>query len=295
MMISKNYKGPIHLKEDVELALSILAKKITYTRTTAKTLHFHEFDNLENPDVLEAIAIYLCAAISQNISANLEIRQALFDEDSVERDLLNDIVRLIGVDNDESTKKLKNFKDTQRDAWIWEGVSHLLIHVNKVNADSSIGGVIVSTNGIKLDVHDHGLDLIALYKINNSIGVLAGECKAYRKRPADAIRDASKKLLEVDESTRDGEIRANMTYLKDTLSEDEKASLSGVFWRNERSYLPAICCTSDKKVKWGKNRKALTKLNVIPSKKTLLPLTLTDIRKQFDVISDLMRLYPNHK
>ncbi|MFT5327339.1 MAG: hypothetical protein ACI8P0_005228 [Planctomycetaceae bacterium] len=154
------------------------------------------------------------------------------------------------------------------------------------------GTVLVKTS-VKHDVKDHGLDLIGLYR-GSSIGVSAGESKAYLNDPARGIRDASNRLQEVDLNKRDTELRSTVNQLRPSLPAGDQDELAGAFWRNERTYLPFVCCDLTHAEDWKSDRPTLTRLKVAASKKLLVPLSITTARDTFDSICSLMREYPSH-
>jgi len=160
-------------------------------------------DNLDEESCLEAAAIYLVSAIAQSIDANLRIREALFDEESLSRDLHADVVAVIGENSADA-----EFKTMKRDPWMWEGISHMLIHLSREEKEFHPSGAVLAKTSIKYDVNDHGLDVITIYEAGG-LGISAGECKAYLADPTRAIVDATHKLSEVDSNKRDNEIRAS--------------------------------------------------------------------------------------
>lgn len=166
----------------------------------------------------------------------------------------------------------------------------MLIHLARFNSDFHPSGRVLVKTSIKYDVHDHGLDVIAIYEANN-LGISAGECKAYFEDPSRGITDASNKLSEVDANVRDIEIRSAVSQLRSALDNDAKGKLAGAFWRDERSYIPFVCCDSEHECSWTRNRKSLQRLAIPVSRKILIPLPLPEARQKFDTICDMMRAY----
>ena len=173
---------------------------------------------------------------------------------------------------------------------MWEAISHMLIHLSRYKEEFHPSGQVLAKTGLKHDVNDHGLDLIAIYKAAN-LGISAGECKAYLNDPSRAIADASNRLSEIDENKRDIELRAVINQLRGVLDEDAQQGLAGAFWRNERSYLPFICCDDDWSLNWQEHRTVLRRLDVPTNRKILYPLPLVHGRHTFDRICNLMRSY----
>lgn len=81
----------------------------------------------------------------------------------------------------------------------------MLIHLSRFDSEFHLSGRVLAKTSIKHDVHDHGLDIIAIYEAGK-LGISAGECKAYFDNPSRGITDASNKLGEVNANRRDIEI-----------------------------------------------------------------------------------------
>ena len=163
-------------------------------------------------------------------------------------------------------------------------------HLSRSNADLHPPGRILATSGIKLDLREHGLDIIAVY-LDETIGISTGECKAYLTNPSRAISDAAKQLKQVDTHHRDGEIRVAMNQIFDSLNAEHQAAIGQAFWHDNRSLLPFICCDEAHALDWNKKRRSLGKLDVVVPRKILFPLTLIEARRVFNSISDKIRGY----
>lgn len=279
------YRGPTYLAQDIATAITVLASCLTvepaeYDSHTVLTIG--EFDS---PAAKLATAVYLVGSVAQCVGADLQIRSALFDETTLARDIGADVVSVIG-----DTSADLDFKIMQRDPWVWEAISHLLIHLAQANAAYHPSGEILVKTQVKFDVHDHGLDIVAIY-LGDELGITAAECKAYLDDPARAITDASNRLKEIDDNLRDMELRAAVNQLRPSLPAKHRDSIGGTFWRQERSYFPFVCCDDAKAVDWKRSRSTLRALTLPAAKKLLVPLSLTDARKVFDEICDLMRVY----
>ena len=75
------------------------------------------------------------------------------------------------------------------------------------------------------------------------------------------------------------------------LDDDVQEGLAGAFWRNERSYLPFICCEDNQSLNWLGDRPVLRRLEVPTNRKILYPIPLTHGRNTFDRICESMRSY----
>ncbi len=184
----------------------------------------------------------------------------------------------------------EDFKTMRRDPWMWEAMSHLLIHLAQTNSAYHPSGTVLAKTQVKFDVLDHGLDMVAIY-LGAGVGISAGECKAYLDNPARAITDASNRLSEIDDSLRDTELRAAVNQLRNSLTDDQQGMIGGAFWREERCYFPFVCCDLANAVEWTRSRMNLRKLKLPVEKKLLVPVPMDGARAVFDQICELMRVY----
>ncbi len=279
------YFGVNRLSDDVETALEELSDSLGLQQTECKTHSVSLLSNFDLQQCLDATAVYLVSAIAQSIDANLQIRRALFAEQNFNRELLADVVAVVGEEDVD-----EEFKTMVRNPWMWEGISHMLMHLSRKDEAFHPSGHVLAKTSIKYDVHDHGLDMIAVYQ-SDALGVSAGECKAYFEDPGRGITDASNKLGEVDSNKRDIEIRAAVNQLRCALPADVNSKLASSFWKEERSYLPFICCDDAHSSDWNRRRQSLSKLAIPVSRKILIPLALADAREAFDNICVIMRTY----
>lgn len=287
----KFYKGPEQLDVDVASALTKLNDLLSFQVSEYLSHSLILVQGLnERVEVIQGVAVYLVGAIASCIEFNLEIRAALFDEDMVTRDLYRDVVNVIGADNDLGGDR----KTDERDPWLWEGISHLLLHLSLKNNLSHPPDRLVTKTSIHLSVKDHGLDVVALYG-TTTLGVTAGECKAYLDRPTDAITDAANRLREVDEELRDAEIRAVISQFRPSLSPEQQASVVRSFWHKERAYFPMVCCNSSHSVNWKKNRIVLRRLKPPTNRKFLVSASIDDAESFFDAVAEAMRKYASGK
>ncbi len=289
MTFSSNYSGPTHLLADVETALQSLNDQLSVTAQETVTHTVLNVGGFGDGDTLAATAVYLVGAVASSIEQNMNIRKALYDEADIKRDLFADIVSVIRQDNAIDD----DFRVKVRDPWLWEGISHLFVHLSRFDTTFHPIGRVLAKTSIKHDVHDHGLDLVALYR-STDLGVSAGESKAYLDDPGRGIRDASNRLREVDQNRRDTELRSTVNQLLPSLQDPDRNRVAGAFWRNERSYLPFVCCDESCAEDWNTTRPTLTRLEVAASKKLLVPLSIASARDAFDSICTLMREYPSH-
>ena len=281
------YQGPGRIQDDVNLALCNLNGLISVELSEHASHCVIQIGGLNHRnEVIQGVAVYLVGAIASCIDYNLAIRTALFNEKTLMRDLYRDVVDVVGQDNEIEG----NRKTYERNPWIWEGICHLLFHLSLQNKDNHPPDYLLAKSSVHLNVKDHGLDVIALYG-TKSLGITAGECKAYLERPTDAIRDAANRLQEVDMELRDTEIRSTLSQFRPSLSPEKQNMLVGAFWHKERAYFPMVCCDSIHSVTWTTDRIVLNRLKPPANRKYLVPASIEDAAIFFDEVSEAMRQY----
>ncbi|MCL6479336.1 MAG: hypothetical protein K6T65_13165 [Peptococcaceae bacterium] len=284
------YQGPNQIKDDVDRALQNLH---TMIRTEVTEHRDHSVIRIyglrQESIVVQGIAVYLVGAIASCVAFNMDVRAALFNEETLIRDLYRDVTNVIGENNDIDDEK----KTYERNPWLWEGICHLLLHLSLMNGANPPPDRLLAKSSIHLDVKDHGLDIIALYG-TDSLGVTAGECKAYLERPTDAIADAANRLGGVDRELRDAEIRATLSQFRPSLLPAKQKMLIGTFWHDERAYFPMVCCDSNHSVNWTVSRKVLKRLKPPANRKYLVPAPIDEADSFFDAVSDEMRRYASN-
>lgn len=281
------FKGPHQINEDVHLALQSLQRLIRAEVSQHEHHCVIRICGMDQGDiVIQNIAVYLVGAIASCVAFNMEIRSALFNEETLIPDLHRDVKNVVGENNNID----ENEKTYERNPWLWEGISHLFLHLSLENATHHPPDRLLAKSSIHLNVKDHGLDVIALYG-TDSLGVTLGECKAYLQRPAKAITDAANRLGEVDGNLRDAEIRATLSQFRSSLLSTQQDMLVRSFWQNERAYFPMVCCDSSNCIDWAMNRLVLRRLQPPTNRKYLVSLSIDSAEFFFDSVSEAMRAY----
>ena len=127
------YKGPDKLTEDMDLAMSVLGAALHVTATECDSHTHLEIGGFGSSDTLNATAVYVVGSIAQCISADLQIREALFDDATRNADLLADVEGVIGKVSVDDQFKIMN-----RDPWMWEAMSHLVVHLARTSSEGKI-------------------------------------------------------------------------------------------------------------------------------------------------------------
>jgi hypothetical protein len=277
------------IENDVNQALQTLCDILVVEFTHHETHHLLKISGFcRSQECLECLAEYCVGQIASAVQANLSIRADLLgiDEESIDR-LILDVYSIIGMDNNDLTEEQKA---TERNPWIFEAISHLIIHLSRYRPEFHPVGNILGLLPVHGKVKEQGLDLIAIYTTGD-IGLGVGESKAWENKPSPALRKAAMKFVDVDLGGYDPEIRKTVNLIRASLPEEYQNQITGVFWRDEKSYYPFIGYGSGKKPRWKARRKVLEALDVPISRRILVPLPIDDFQDFFDDLSDKMREY----
>lgn len=277
------------LETDIKDALDRLAERISVEPRQAASHQVLLVKGIDgSPECLRALAIYCVGQIAKAVQVNLELRADLLGVGlQAQRQLASDVYSIIGATN----SALSNGqKETERDPWLFEALSHLLIHLSRHKRDLLPAGKLVGLSMTHSHAKDHGLDLVAIYE-GPLVGLGLGECKAWEKRPSDALRDASGKFADIEAGNYEAELRAVVGLMRKHLPSGLQTQIIGAFWHDERSYLPFIGYDSRISRDWGRKRKVLDRLAVPTSHRILFPVPINQFRIFFDKLSDAMRAY----
>lgn len=228
------------LSADLDAAIhagcQVLKKSLRCKLTTAKT---HRTLLVEgwgsSSDTIGAVAAYLVGLLASAISHNLEVRASL--EDTADDRL--DLLRSVEVITGSSGATLSNDqKQDERNPWIAEGIWHLCLFLASQCPNLHPPGEVIAVDLPHVAAKDHGLDVVALYRSATTFGLTIVECKAYEKRPNEAINEAVTFFRMIDDGRHDTRIRQIVQSMRRSLAPQDQQMISPSLWKRERVYLP---------------------------------------------------------
>ena len=197
------------------------------------------------------------------------------------------ITRLIGDTNVFDTDEDKHFRDTRRNAWIAEGVAHALMVV-RARADTAFFvGPVQAIKAQHSIPSQQGLDSVAIYTEDSLAVVAIGESKASRNDGSGQLTEAARMFQEIDEGKYGVELRAEVSSLRDVLSDDLAAQVYGGLWRKSRCYVPVI--VHERPFEPIAKRTTLGSLEPPIERRRLIALQLTNFHTFFDSVANAMR------
>lgn len=252
---------------------------------------------LEVASVIDAMATYLIGCIAGAIGFDARVSAAvLVNEIDAELELNNQVAALIGSDNVWDTEEQRKFRDTRRNAWIAEGISHAIIVIHRRRATSLLGGPVIGLSLLHTIPSEPGLDAVGIYLESNQTVILVGESKATQNRGSQELGKAVTLFNKIDKSQYGPELRSHLTSLRQAVPEEHRLSISDSLWRERRAYLPFI--THEKPFPLTRNRRVIQELEPVVNRKRLVSIKLLDFHKFFDCVADAMRtrvaLDPSH-
>ena len=255
------------------------------TRDSRSSHHATVVSGLESTNVVAALGIYLSACVATAIRVNLEIALDLLGTRPNDIDqLTRGIDAVVGHDNNIAAI----LKETRRDPWITEGISHLCAMVSRDIANLGPPGRIEAVTLVHPDVTEHGLDQLGIFH-DGELGICVGEAKASDQDISGNLSDAATKFKEVELGRHDQDIRTTISYLRDSLSVELQQLITPTFWADNRAY-QAYAAYPENGFDHRRKRPALGSLIGAPSSVNVICLSLQDYEAFFDDVADAMRL-----
>lgn len=238
----------------------------------------------------KAIAEYLVGIRMMMVSAALQIAGHLLGsrEDSAPS-VKRNVAFIVGDSKDAlSERQIVQ----ERNPWIAEALWHLCLHLSQTIPEVHPNGSIIAVDYAHSFAKEQGLDVVALYALDaGAVGLTIVETKAYEAGAARAVIDAAAMFRAVNQEEMDVEIRRAISIMRDALPPERQHSVTGTFWRNERTYVPNPHYDPgiSEAIDWTEGRATLTRLGVDARHIQLMPHSVAGFRAFFDRIADGMR------
>ena len=266
--------------------LSTLTGRITCEKELRTSHTVIRIQNLAADEALcFGIAAYVVALRARSIDVALRIRKAaLPDAPETKADLLSDIKKMCGVDP--VPVDIALFKQNQRNPWLSECFTHMLMHAASVHPDTHSPGAVLGAWTTHTRPNDPGLDVATLYRRDGSLGVGILETKACENTAPAAVQDATRYFQEVDAGEHSDRLRQAVDMLSSALDAEEAATLSLMLWRDERAYIAnpqyefGLPGTS-----WSKRRPTLAALEPDRDRVVILACPIDDFQGFFDCLA----------
>lgn len=279
-------KTPLELIDD---ALNEIACCVTLREMSGASTHTTIVaSGLDQADVAVALGRYLVGALAGIVGEDARLSAVMLEEGSDARaELGAAITRLIGNSNVFETENEKRFRDTRRNAWIAEGVAHALLVVRARTDTAFLVGPVHALKAQHSIPSQQGIDMVAIYSDNSAAVVAIGESKASRNGGSDQLTEATSMFKKIDHGEYGIELRAELSSLRNVLSEELATQVTGALWRKSRCYLPVII--HEAPFELTSRRPTLGALEPPVERRRLLALRLGRFHGFFDAVADAMR------
>lgn len=242
----------------------------------------------DSEDTRQAIAEYLVGLRAAAIDCALAVRADLADSAKHRLQILKNVEAIVGSP---SSPLSEDAISTERNPWIAEALSHLLMAAAAARQQLHPPGRVLAVGLPHVAAKDHGLDVVAIYWSPDGCGLSIVETKAYPKDPNQAIGDAAAKFREINEGKHDLPIRQSVQTMRAFLSAEVQSLVSPAFWEENRSYLPNPHYDSAVAVNWTNGRRSLEGLLPDKQRVLVLPNSVQGFHEFFDDIAKKMWHY----
>ncbi len=270
-----------------EAGLQGLTDRISCSKDLRSTHTVVSVENLSSdPALCAGIASYVVALRARSIDTALRIRAAaLPDRPETKVDLRAEIRKMCGVELPAGSPA--EFIQNQRDPWLSEGFSHMLIHAAAVHPNTHPPGTVVGAWTAHTRPGDPGLDVATLYRREGLLGVGIVETKACQNSAPAAVQEATRYFREIDRGQHSDRLRQAVDMLSAALPPDEAASLPLTLWRDERSYIANPHYESGLNgTSWKRRRRTLAELQPPANRIVILACAIGNFRGFFNRVAD---------
>ncbi len=278
------------LETDLEQCMESLSQKVQADSTAIHTHHLLTITGIDgSAECHQDLAVYCVGQIAKAVQINLDIKADLLgvENEDARNQLIRDVYSVIGESNDDLTVRQKR---DERDPWLFEALSHLLVHLSTKKKELLPVGTLIGLTMTHRGVNEPGLDLVAVYT-NTTVGIGIGESKCREDDPSAGLREAAETFEKVDLGDYAPELRRIVGQMRYAMSADYQGQITGAFWENERAYLPFIGYDANHNPQWTAERDALRSLAVPVTHIILVPLPIEEFRDFFDALAGEMRTY----
>jgi hypothetical protein len=272
----------------IEEALADIAERVSLREVDGPSSHTVVVaSGLDDASVARSLARYAVGFLAGWVAKDATISARLGMRGVDKRDELRTLVgSLVGTPASMDNQELEHWRQTSRDPWIAEVLTHALLVIRRTVASDCLEGDVVAL----LRPHPHakrqGLDSVAIYRDTDLAVVAIGETKATKECGSEELTHACDMFDSVDAGAMGPDLRDAIDLLADVLPDDLIEQVSEDLWRDHRCYVPAI--VHENEFDAARRRDRLERLAPPVARKRVLVLRIADFAHFFDTVASLM-------
>jgi len=272
----------------VEAALEEIAASVEVTELPGPSTHTAlDVSGVESAEVARSLGRVLVALLLGAVRCNVNLAAELLVGGTDDREqLAGDVAHLIGKDNSFVSASEVLFRDTKRNAWLAEGLLHVLLVLQNRDGAELLGGRIRALRQMHPIPTQQGFDAVALYTHGDVLSLAVGESKASRLGGTSQLTEATKIFKSIDSGEHLLHLRQELMALEGYLPQVLAVQVANAVLK-QRCYVPSIVHQTPFDAR--ANRPTLKNLTPSTDRKRLLVIRLEDFHGFFDSVADAMR------
>lgn len=269
----------------IEEALRDIASRISLREAESPSSHTVVVaSGLDDASVAASLARYAVGFLAGWVAKDATISARLGMKGVDKREELRALVdRIVLVPADMNPEELEHWRQTSRDPWIAEVLTHALLVIHRGVVSDCLQGEVVALLRPHPLPKRQGLDSVAIYRDGDLAVIAIGETKATKHRGSDELTHACDMFDAVDDGAMGPDLRDAIDLLADVLPSDLIEQVSDDLWREQRCYLPAI--VHEAEFNAALHRERLERLVPPVARKRVLVLRLADFTAFFDNVA----------
>jgi hypothetical protein len=229
-------------KQVIDEALMEIATRVSLTEQSSPASHTAiAATGLDDQVVAESLARYAVGFLAGWVQRDATISERLGVSGIDKRDEVRRLVnRIIAAPEGLDHPEITHWRQTSRDPWIAEVLTHALFVIRRTTPSDSLKGAVVAVLRPHPVPKRQGLDSIAIYDEDGVAVVVVGETKASCDRGSDELTRACDMFDSVDAGLYGPDLRDAIDLLADVLPSHLAGQVSDNLWRDQRCYVPSI-------------------------------------------------------
>jgi hypothetical protein len=275
-------------KQVIDDSLMEIATRVSLTEQSSPTSHTTIVAaGLDDQTVAESLARYAVGFLAGWVQRDATISERLGVRGVDNRDEVRRLVdRIIVPPEGLEQPEFILWRQTSRDPWIAEVLTHALFVVRRTTASDSLKGDVVAVLKPHPVPKRQGLDSVAIYDEDGVAVVAVGETKASRERGSEELTHACDMFASVDAGMFGPDLRDAIDLLADVLPSHLADQVSDNLWRDQRCYVPSII--HETAFDANRRREKLDNLHPPVERKRVLVLRLSAFVPFFDQVAAAM-------